>query len=82
MLGVGPSTSPTSKGKNQNRISRWMAQTKTSTNRERKRKLIALFSWLMFLIDVGSDMIVGFDLLNRCHLRAGWTVLGKAMKLS
>ena len=45
-------------------------------NRERKRKLIATFSWTMFVVDVGSDSLVGFDLLNRCHVRAGWTVLG------
>ena len=45
-------------------------------NRERKRKLIATFSWTMFVVDVGSDSVVGFDLLNRCHVRAGWTVLG------
>ena len=45
-------------------------------NRERKRKLVATFSWTMFVFDVGSDSLVGFDLLNRCHVRAGWTVLG------
>ena len=45
-------------------------------NRERKRKLISTFSWTMFVVDVGSDSLVGFDLLNRCHVRAGWTVLG------
>ena len=45
-------------------------------NRERKRKIIATFSWTMFVVDVGSDSLVGFDLLNRCHVRAGWTVLG------
>ena len=45
-------------------------------NKERKRKLVATFSWAMFCFDVGSDSLVGFDLLNRCHVRAGWTVLG------
>ena len=52
------------------------SQIKCPKNRERKRKLIATFSWTVFVFDVGSDSLVGFDLLNRCHVRAGWTVLG------
>ena len=57
-------------------MERIKSQVKRPKNQERKRKLIATVSLSMFVFDVGSDSLVGFDLLNRCHVRAGWTVLG------
>ena len=57
-------------------MARIKSQVKRPKNKERKRKLVAIFSLSMFVVDVGSDSLVGFDLLNRCHVIAGWTVLG------
>ena len=43
---------------------------------EKQRKLqakrgVALFCLCMYCFDVGSDLSVGFDLLNRCHKLTG-----------
>ena len=57
-------------------MARIKSQVKCPKNKERKRKVVAIFSLSMFVVDVGTDSLVGFDLLNRCHVRAGWTVLG------
>ena len=38
--------------------------------RQAKRGL-ALFCLIMYSFDVGSDLSVGFDLLNRCHVITG-----------
>ena len=38
--------------------------------RQAKRGL-ALFCLVMYSFDVGSDLTVGFDLLNRCHILTG-----------
>ena len=32
---------------------------------------VALFCLVMYSFDVGSDLSVGFDLLNRCHIITG-----------
>ena len=32
---------------------------------------VALFCLIMYSFDVGSDLSVGFDLLNRCHYLTG-----------
>ena len=32
---------------------------------------VALFCLVMYSFDVGSDLSVGFDLLNRCHKSTG-----------
>ena len=44
------------------------------TKKQRKlqaKRGVALFCLCMYCYDVGSDLAVGFDLLNRCHERTG-----------
>lgn len=81
MPGEGSDDAPT-RGRTV-RCMNWMAKKRTILEakaqspkvRERKRKSVAIFVWAMFVLDVGSDVVVGFDLLNRCHTRAGWSIL-------
>ena len=35
------------------------------------RRGVALFWLIMYFLNVGSDLIVGFDLLSRCHFLTG-----------
>jgi len=49
-------------------------RTKKQRTTQAKRG-VALFCLCMYCFDVGSDLSVGFDLLNRCHEITGYTVL-------
>ena len=41
-----------------------------------KRKALAVFALVLYCFDNGSDVYVGIDLIIKCHVRYGCSVLG------
>lgn len=41
-----------------------------------KKKALAVFALVLYCFDNGSDVYVGIDLIIKCHVRYGCSVLG------
>ena len=41
-----------------------------------KQKALAVFALVLYCFDNGSDVYVGIDLIIKCHIRYGCSVLG------